>query len=423
MKVLIISHNPTSSTNNMGKTFVSLFSSFEREELCQLYVYPTLPDADICSSYYRITDREVLGSLCLRGRPGRELSREEVNAATAGFENEKDARSFGKPNNGSAVKRILRDAMWRMSPWYTKELRAWLEREAPTCIFLAPGYARFIYDIALRISAELDIPIITYICDDYYFVKTPRGLAGRVQLSLLKKKISALMKKTSHLIAICDGIKEQYCGTFGVDGTVIMTGAAVIAEAPKKTPGANRICYFGNIGCNRYRSLADVGRALDRLKREEGISSELCIYTGENDEGVLGAFRGIESIHLCGFVSGQAYTDAVNGADLLLHTEAFDEESIDLVKNSVSTKIAESLASGIPLIAYGPAQVASMRHLINNGCAFAATSVNALCDTLIVALCNESERTRVICNAENTVREYHDTNVNSQILRETVEEL
>ena len=38
----------------------SLFSEFKKEELCQLYIYPTIPDIEYCNSYYRITDIGVL---------------------------------------------------------------------------------------------------------------------------------------------------------------------------------------------------------------------------------------------------------------------------------------------------------------------------------------------------------------------------
>ena len=44
MKVLLLSHNPVTTYNNMGKTFLSLFSAFRPEELCQLYLYPAVPD-------------------------------------------------------------------------------------------------------------------------------------------------------------------------------------------------------------------------------------------------------------------------------------------------------------------------------------------------------------------------------------------
>lgn len=53
MKVLLLSHNPVTTYNNMGKTFLSLFSAFRPEELCQLYLYPAVPDTACCGSYYR----------------------------------------------------------------------------------------------------------------------------------------------------------------------------------------------------------------------------------------------------------------------------------------------------------------------------------------------------------------------------------
>ena len=38
MKILIISHPSLNTHNNMGKTMLSLFTSFDKEELCQLVI-------------------------------------------------------------------------------------------------------------------------------------------------------------------------------------------------------------------------------------------------------------------------------------------------------------------------------------------------------------------------------------------------
>ena len=65
MKVLIISHNPITDYNNMGKTFLSLFSEFSREELCHFYIYPTIPNVKKCQSCYRVTDKECVKAFCL----------------------------------------------------------------------------------------------------------------------------------------------------------------------------------------------------------------------------------------------------------------------------------------------------------------------------------------------------------------------
>ena len=95
MKVLIISHNPISTVNNNGKTMLTLFSSFEQEELCQLYVAPALPDVKKCNSYFRITDKDILKSyyrFCVRGR---EIKPCEIDTFShLQYESEKDEKLY-----------------------------------------------------------------------------------------------------------------------------------------------------------------------------------------------------------------------------------------------------------------------------------------------------------------------------------------
>lgn len=384
-----------------------------------MYIYPTVPDVDVCSSYYRVTDKDVLDSILKFKKPGGELDKSKIASAKKElFENGEDAKLYKKQGKKDPFKRLMRDAMWSLSRWYTKDLEAWLEREAPTAIFLSPGYAKFIYDIALKISKKLNIPIITYICDDYYFVNEPKGLLGKLQLFLLRKKTDKLMKKTSHLITICDDIKELYEKKFGVPASVVMTGNSYgVSESISVSDAPKAICYFGNISCNRHVSLAEIGRALDRLNETLGASYSLKIYTGEKNPDILRAFDGIKSISLCGFVSGKEFEDTLRASDMLLHTEAFDKASIDLVKHSVSTKIADSLASGIPLFAYGPAEVASMKHLIKHDAAIVCTSPEELEKTLSEAFDDADLRRRAAENGLETARKYHDAAKNSREIK------
>ena len=210
MKVLIISHNVISTTNNMGKTLQSLFSAFKNEELCQLFIHPMLPDIDKCSSYYCISDEEVLRNVFGGKKPGHVLDKKIVFGDQKGVTFvSSDTYESARKNNMSSLKLLLRDFMWNLSKWDNLCLEQWLEEEKPTCIFLAPGYAKFIYDIALKISSKLDIPIITYICDDYYFLNKPKGILDKLQLKLLQKKTDELFEKTVHLIAICEEIKTR----------------------------------------------------------------------------------------------------------------------------------------------------------------------------------------------------------------------
>ena len=417
MKVLIISHVPVTTQNNMGKTFLSLFSVFEQQELCQLYIYPAIPDVDRCSSYYRVTDKDVLRSLLLK-KPGGELDKRLIRENSGMYEHARDEGFYRSRKNKSALRRILRDLLWCVSRWDNDRLDAWLDREKPDCIFVAPGVAKFLYNIALRISRKRKIPIVSYICDEYYFVREPETALDRLRLRLLQGKIRQLMKASSHLVAISEELRNAYADTFGVAATTLMTGTEMEASrdtSNAKAPG--EICYFGNIRCNRFLSLAEIGKTLDEINREKGTDVKLKIYSAEKNNDILNVFSGIRSVELGGFVTGDDFRERFRSAELLLHTEAFDDASADFVKHSMSTKIADSLASGIPLLAYGPEQITSMRYLIRNECALTAVCRQELKQMLLTALLDGEQRKKCAENARMAAERYHNGEENSRRLK------
>lgn len=424
MKVLIISHLPVATQNNMGKTFLSLFSQFGREELCQLYIYPAIPDVDRCSSFYRVTDKDILRSIVSGKKAGGEVNRALIGSSQGLYEHAEDETFYRSRKNKSALRRILRDMMWKMGHWYNGNLTAWLEKEKPDCIFVAPGAAKFCYDFALEIAGKRDIPVVSYICDEYYFVRRPDEPLDRFRLKLLQRKMEKLMEESACVVTICDELKEAYGRRFGVKAVTLMTGTSwEIAAEPKIVTSPRSVCYFGNIRCNRYISLGQIGRELDRINEERGTDLKLKIYTSEKDPEILGTFRDIRSAELCGFVTGAEFEKVFSSAELLLHTEAFDEASIDFVQHSVSTKIADSLASGIPLLAYGPESVSSMKHLLRYNCALTALSEDELRPMLEKAFFDEGVRRSAAENALAAARECHGKDTAGIRLRVLLEKI
>lgn len=403
----------------MGKTFLSLFSAFKKEELCQLYVYPSFPNVDAVNSCYRITDRDAVKAIVPGLRTGGEVSAHEYTGNM--IENKIDGMLYAKKSNDSAFKRIARDIVWKCSNWYSRELREWLNREAPDCIFLAPGYAGFIYDVALKIADARHIPIITYICDDYYVTDTANTWLVRYQQSFLRKKIYQTMKQSRLMIAISEEIKTKYIKEFAVDCTLIMTGAnagmfdCVTYQRPFK-----KFSYFGNIVLNRKESLVDIGKVLDEINLERGTDYQLNIYTRRAESS---EFKGIKSIRICGFVTGEAFTKAFAEADCLVHVESFDKEMVDLVSGSISTKIADSLASGIPMLSYAPSGIASVEHLRRNNCAFIVDNYDCLKNTICQILDDDEKRRQISQNAIRTAEKYHASDKNSEYLKTLIKKI
>lgn len=220
------------------------------------------------------------------------------------------------------------------------------------------------------------------------------------------------------IITICDELANSYHGEFGVATKTIYTGTNYpFVEQPAPFHEIKGFTYMGNLNCNRFRAIAEFGMALDRLNAKQGSNYRLFLYSPCLTESVKELFLPIRSICYCGYVTGQDFEDVLHTPTILLHVEAFDSESIDRVKHSISTKIADSLGSGNLLFAYGPKQVASISYLMKNRCAIIATCKEDL-DNRIESTLQGNHYESTIKQAILTAKENHHSDTNSRFLRE-----
>lgn len=417
MKVLILSHNPMSIQTSIGKTLVSLFSAFKKEELCQLYVSASKPERDLCSSCFRITDKSALKGIFTRQVNGGIVEADEkapVSQDTA-------RKTMSSANRNKPYIELLRDAVWMFSPWYNKALRRWVSQQKPTCIFVAVGSNKFLYNMALRISKDFSIPVYTYVCDDFYTMKTPRSFMGPLWSFLLRRKTRQLLSHSKGVISICPEMSEIYQKEFGCPAATVMTGTNfTLRKEPKVNTTVTTLRYFGKVSLNRYQSLADIAETIDRINSQQGTDYTLEIYCGAASPTEEKALEKYKCIRMYDFISGKQFEETFFSSDALVHIEAFDEKSIERVRHSVSTKIADSIACGIPLLAYGPKEIASIGHLLRNECAFTATDKNQLESVLKKLFSNYQLRYEISQKALKTALEYHDPEKASNRIKEIV---
>lgn len=421
MKVLIISHNCIDTCNNMGKTLLSLFQTFKKEELCQLYIYPTLPDIDVCESYYRITDMDVLKSYFKTKVNGKTINKEEINSDNKLFENEKIKHMYRKNDKKTFFKKMFRDFIWGTSNWFNEDLKKWLDDEKPTHIFVAPGEKNFFYNIAFKCSNYLNIPIITYICDDYYFINQKNKFLDRIYQKKLKRNIEKLIDKSSEIITICNELSQCYSKRFNKKCNVIMTGINLKNIAENLcTDDIKIFSFFGNISKKRYLNIYDIGTAIDNINKKYKKDLKLTLYTDNTDEKIIKLLKKVNAIEYHQFVTGEKYTKALKNTDIFIHTESFDTEYTNLVKHSISTKIPECLNSGKLLLAYGTDSVASINYLKKNKCAFVITKKDDLEEKLYEIITKKELREEIIDKALRIGRENHDSMKNSEELRNII---
>ena len=418
MRVLIISHNVFSESNNMGKTLLSYFRDFSPGELAEFYIQEKEPLlASPCRDYFRVTDREALLSLFGK-RVGTAFRLEESRPEPGGGGNGlvESVRRYGEKRSPFVY--LVRNAVWALARWQTRELTDWLRAFDPELLFFMSGDFAFMYTISLRLQKLLQKPLAVCCVDDFYLYNRNEGsLPGRLQQRAFLRAVRRTMAQASCLFTISDSMKDAYQALFGKPCHVLHTSARERAPAPGH---GKRIAYFGNLLLGRGEALAEIGRAVKRLGLD-GVAG-IDVYSGEKNPENLAMLTEENGVFFHGAISLREVEARMDGCMAVLHTESFDPALQKLVRYSVSTKLADSLLNGPCLIAYGPEGLASIDYLKANGAAYVISRPEALESGLREILTDAALRERIVRSARALARRNHDEAVNSGRLRAWLEE-
>lgn len=404
MKVLIVSHNPFCASNNMGKTLCSYFGGFEKCDLAQLYIHTNSPDFTVCENYYRVTDSDMLRSVLTR-KSGTVITSPTPTASVTVTDGKR--RIYNKGRSRTPAVYLARNLLWRLGAWKTRRLREWVDAFAPDVVFFAAGDYAFMYDVARYIAEYRGIPLAVACVDDFYFFNRNEGrFLGRAVHRSFLRTVRKTMNYASLIYTICDKMAADYKTLFDRPTTVLHT-ASSIAE-PIHSEKSGEISYIGNLGLGRDRQLIALGKALAKLDTPNS-PRYITVYSGETREEILAGMTKENGIDFRGSIPPESVPEVMGSSIALIHTESFDPHTTKIVEYSVSTKIADSLASGTPLIAFGPSGVASMRYLADNGAAFMITEGDDPATRLGEFLADESAHARITARATALARENHST--------------
>lgn len=404
MKVLVISNNCFSKTQNMGKTLGSIFSSFPREALCQLYFYASIPDGDVCGDFFRISDYDLV-----RGKTGATVKPQSTQAL---FENAGAQRAYAMVNRSHAAVKLGRTFLWDIARWNSKALRRWIADMRPDMIFFASGDTVLSYKIVHKLRRWYDLPVISYICDDFYFAK-PKDLLGKCYHRMLKKWMRKVFSSSVMLATICDSLGRVYSREFATAYTVIHTGTSLQPGSGCQREKTENLAYLGNVSLNRWRSLIEIGNALAEYNSVHKTAHRLEIYSGCQEADVLEAFAQCPAICFGGRISYEKCLQVMGRSLAVIHTESMAPEDFARVKYSVSTKIADSLACGTCLFAYGSDELASIRYLKENQAAVVVERKEDLAQGLASVL-NPRVRGKTVAAAQALAAKNHNEQKNSK---------
>lgn len=244
----------------------------------------------------------------------------------------------------------------------------------PDVIYFRPVDSDVLFAAAGSIVSALSKPLVIHMMDDW---------PERLKLSDLKRyqildgALRHLLGRASQRLSICKAMSDAYRVRYGGEWLPLANGVDV-AEFPSKD-WTNRppvslqspfvIRYMGALADDMtYSSVREIALAVSNLQsicsvRFEIYTMDWCRPKAEND---LGQLLGVSVYPL---VDDQHYKHSLAEADALVIAYNFDPKSISYMGLSLANKMPECLASGAPLIAYGPLEVATIRYLKETECA------------------------------------------------------
>ena len=376
-RVLIVGTVPY-NVKSTSRAFESYFSGWEKENLAQIFSNTKKPTKGHCGTLYQITDKRMLKRKFSRKvETGVIYNYDELDDAWTSTDLEVGEGTYKKMYKfGSAhtpFTHLLRKWVWKKKHWCTDKLNKWLEDFNPECVFLSFSDDFFIPEIALYVAEKFDIPIVSSIGDDYYFnTKFSLSPAYHIYKSKYRRFIRKIFKHKGSAIYIGDKIRDKYNQEFGLNGETVYLTSEVKRRDFKGIDKENPlICYFGNIRMGRNNSLNDIATALGKINP----SYMLNVYSNETDDKYL-------KVLFNGSIPYEEVKRLNTESDIVVIVEGFAKSEVDRSRYSLSTKAADSLASGSNMLVYGSMECGLIEYMASTNAAAVCTKKDELEETI-----------------------------------------
>lgn len=405
-RVLVVANNSFSKTDNNGRTLSNLFIGWPREKLAQFCISTDGPNYEVCNNYYCVTDSEVLYSR-IHFKKARRDSLEPSNRKGP-------TGSDGKGKK-TAFRMLVRDLLWNRGAWSTKEFNQWVKAYNPELILILFSDSSFILDIATSLSQKLDVPLIMYNTEGFYFFKKnyfrTKTIFDWLWFPIYQKRyrryVEAMMKRVSHSIYLNDLLKEDYYKRFKDNGIVLYT-TSTLEAIDRSFDDELTFSYLGNLTHGRPKALLEIADVLQSINKA-WILNVYGMPLDEQDEKLL---EGHEGISYHGFVNYEEVLKVVRASHILFHAETQELERRESLKYGFSTKIADSISSGACFVLYASNDLACSRYIQETGAGWFASDKIALKLCIEEIVYNPKRRKEVLEKAKEIAKLNHSAQAN-----------
>lgn len=399
MKILLITDEIWNDCVFGNNVLQNWFDGMPDVEIAQICATPGRPYNKVCTRYFQLTDSMMLRSL-FGPKAGNAFTKSvkemSENPQTHNYITESRFYSFMKKISGSPVK-LARELLWNIGRINRRSLSEFVNDFNPDVVFCPRLLTWKLMRLEKTVAKITKAPFIAFTGDDEASFKEysfdPLFWLNRV---LFHKALAKHVKLYSHYFMHSADQANEYANDYGVKtSTLFKCGTFPDNLSTKEVRCPIRMVYAGRLYCNRWKSLAEIGKAL-RIINCDDTRIILDIFTQDNISNEQRAVLSPDNfIYLKGSVNQRQLSDEYRNADIAVHVESLDKKYKLATRVSFSTKIIDLMASTCAILAICWNQHTGYKYLKENDAAFCVGDYKDILPLL-----------RKICDNTQLIKEY-----------------
>lgn len=395
--VLIVANEGLSYNTANGRTLAVLLTNFNKENLYQFYIHDK-PDEELIHKSYQVSDYDVLRSAIpfFKKKPHKSVS----NASSV----KKSCRNL-----------YLRNILWSTYAWWGKEFSLFINNVNPKIIILQAGDAPFMFKIALKICKKTGAKLIVVNTENYVLKEKLYSDAKKYSVwhlllqHSLNKQFKRIVNKSEYFIFNFEYLQNCYLEKYPkIKSCCSLMNSSTIKPHIYDYSGKFVLSYLGNMGVGRIECLREIAETID--DNNLPIQFVLCgKFPTIEDEQIMRAFKCID---YRGVVQYDEVIDIMKNSSLILHCE--NTSRLENLKSAFSTKLADMLTVGSPILIYASRDYPFVKYLESNCVGHIASDKKELLDVLIHCIEDYNYLIQYIPNCIELANRNHNVSVNSQ---------
>ena len=410
-KVLIVNTQSMYKGNATGITLRNLWGNWPSDRLLEIYAEPyETEDPNSVKLKDNFVQRIVHSWKARKENNKKENSNQGKNVNNDSISNENRLHTLA----------ILLYCSFRLN--ISKDVWQRIVSFSPDIIYTL-GLDLNVLVLTNRIAKKLDIPIVVHYMDNW---KEQLNYKPSFVTSIYHKRLlhvlRAVQKRSNIAFTISPLMTKVYGASSRIHHITLMNCVEFNDELQlndiqqNKRSNQYNIVYAGGLHLERWKALAQASKVLLQFYPRV----KLIIYTTQANRKKYFKYFENTTTEFQEAVSHDNIYRVYAQADALIHIESDDAEIIPFIKYSLSTKIAEYLTTGLPIIYHGPKNIAVCEYLKNIDAAYISSKPEELHNNISLLLKNDKDTMIKIRNSFRAAKQFHDKNKVQEMLRSSI---